>query len=202
MVLSTIIIGALGLLIFFIIIISYVKLLKRNESGFLHLLMTFMYICFLPIPITIHYLMNNQTLLIGTVFGVLSILLLIITMIFQASHLSFSARHSKENEKLWKENDLWMMQGLLGSQVELLAYVLKGIWIISLTILFWISHELVFAILGTLYSFTTIVYFFMLIDNSLLKEIALFKKLKFNFIIINLELLIWIIIMLIWIIIQ
>lgn len=201
MIIACLVFGSIGIVLFITIISLFTKLLKKNESGFLHLLMSLMFVCYLPIPITVNYLMPSyEWLLIGTIFGVLSLMLFIITMIFQASHLSYSARLYHEDEKLWGINDKWMMDGLLGSQIELLAGLLKGIWIVFLTICFWKSRQVAFFILGLIYSFTTIVYFFMLIDTSLVKDIALFKKLKLNFIIINLEVFSWFLILLIWIV--
>ncbi|MTI47915.1 MAG: hypothetical protein FH761_08745 [Firmicutes bacterium] len=201
MLISSLVLGSIGIIIFISILFSFNKLLNKNESGFLHLLMTFMYICWLPIPLATFILLKSYSfMIVGTIFGVLSLLLLIITMVLQASHLSYSAKQNNGNPEMWNINDKWMMDGLLGSQIELLANVLKGIWIIFLTIAFWFSGQIIFGILGSIYSLITIVYLFMLINISLVNEIPFLKKVKLNFILINLETFSWYLVLLVWII--
>ncbi|MGY0692022.1 hypothetical protein ACW2QC_04415 [Virgibacillus sp. FSP13] len=59
MLLSTIILGWIGILIFFIIIFTFQKLAKNDELGFLHLLMAFMYSMWLPLPMTVNNLLDS-----------------------------------------------------------------------------------------------------------------------------------------------
>lgn len=194
-----IIIGSIGILLFLVILATYSKLLKNNESGFLHLLMCLMYTCWLPLPIVINFKYKAYDfLVIGTLLGTTSILLLIITMILQASHLSYSALNTNKNVELWNNRDAWMLNGLLGGQVELFAFFLKTLWYICLTYVFFINKNYIFFAIGIIYSMLIIFYFVMLIDKSLIKEISFIKKLKLNTLVINLETVSWFLIIIIW----
>lgn len=193
-----IIIGSIGILLFLVILTTYSKLLKNNESGFLHLLMCLMYTCWLPLPIVINFKYRiYDFLVIGTILGTTSILLLIVTMLLQASHLSYSALKSNNNANLWNDRDAWMLNGLLGGQVELFAFLLKTLWYICLTYVFFITKNYIFFTIGIIYSLLVIFYFFMLLDKSLIKEISFMKKLKLNTLIINLETTSWFLIIII-----
>lgn len=200
MIITTFIIGLIGILIFILILCSFQKLLANNESGFLHLLMSLMFLCWLPIPLVVYVKMKSYDfLLVGTIFGVLAIILYIVTMLLQAGHLSYSAKMQKRDVQLWENRDDWMLNGLLGGQVELMAGFLKGIWIIFLTICFYLSGQTLFFILGIVYSVLTFFYLSMLFDASVNKQISFLKKLKLNSIIINLDNASWFAILLIWI---
>ncbi|WP_425449408.1 hypothetical protein [Dethiothermospora halolimnae] len=191
--------GILGLVIFIIIVTTFQKLLKNNESGFLHLLMCFMFLCWLPVPLVVYIELKAYSFLfIGALLGTVSLILYIIKMILQASHLSYSARASNNDKELWREKNEWMLNGLLGSQVELLAGFLKGIWTIFLTIVFWLNGQMIFSALGIIYSLFTIIYLLKLLDTSLIKELKILKVLSINTLIINLETSSWFLILLIW----
>ncbi|WP_066499103.1 hypothetical protein [Abyssisolibacter fermentans] len=196
--------GILGIIIFIIIVTSFKKLLKNNESGFLHLLMSFMFICWMPIPFVIYLELKTYSFLfIGALFGTVSLIIYVITMVLQASHLSYSARTSRtsnENKELWRKNDDWMLNGLLGSQAELLAGFLKGVWSIFLTIAFCLDGQILLSILGIIYSLFTIMYLFKLLDTSLIKETNIFKIIPINTIMINFETSSWFLILLIWLV--
>ncbi|WP_425449321.1 hypothetical protein [Dethiothermospora halolimnae] len=191
--------GIIGVIIFITIVATFQKLLRKNESGFLHLLMCFMFICWLPIPFVIYLKMKAYSFLfIGALFGTLSLILYIITMIFQASHLSYSARVSYEDKELWRKNDDWMLNGLLGGQVELLAGFLKGIWVIILAVAFLIDGQIVFSIVSIIYSLFTVLYLLKLLDTSLIREIRILKIISINTLVINLETSSWFLLLTIW----
>lgn len=201
MVITTFVIGLLGIVLFIVILSSFQKLLTSNESGFLHLLMSIMFLCWIPVPLTLYIkLKTYDFIFIGTIFGVLSIVLYIFTMLLQAGHLSYSSKMQQSDVKLWESRDQWMLNGLLGGQVELMAGFLKGIWTIFLTVCFGLNGQMVFFILGIVYSIFTLFYLSMLLDYSIYKQIPFFKKLKLNSIIINLENTSWFAILLLWII--
>ncbi|MTI71871.1 MAG: hypothetical protein FH751_16605 [Firmicutes bacterium] len=196
---TTFFIGVLGIIISIIIVSTFQRLLKNNESGFLHLLMCFMFICWLPIPLVTYFeLKTYNFLFIGALLGTVSLVLYIITMILQASHLSYSNRLAYENKELWRRNDDWMLNGLLGSQVELLAGLLKAIWIIFLTLTFWLDGQIVISIIGIAYSLFGIIYLLKLLDTSLIREIKILKEFPINPLVINLETTSWFLIILIW----
>jgi len=112
--------------------------------------------------------------------------------------LSYSTKLSYKNKELWRKNDDWMLNGLLGSQVELLAGFLKGIWITFLAFTFWIDGQVIFYIISIFYSLFTVIYLLKLLDISLNKEIKIFKILPINSLVINLETSSWFLILLIW----
>lgn len=95
-----------------------------------------------------------------------------------------------------------MLNGLLGGQAELMAGVLKGIWIIFLTICFWLDGQILFFIFGIIYSVLTLFYLNMLFNESICKQIPFLTKLKLNTIIINLETTSWFAILLLWLIVR
>lgn len=199
MVYSALILGIIGEIIFIIIIMTVKKLLRSNESGFLHLLMCIMYICWLPIPIVVNLKIGiNNFLIIGTIFGTLSLILLSLTMLIQSSHLSYSAVKSNCDLELWNSRDEWVLNGLIGGQVELFALFLKSIWYIFFTIYFLINSQFIFFMLGVLFSLLSIFYLSMLIERSVIKKVKYATKLKLNSLIINIETATWFFIILIW----
>jgi hypothetical protein len=201
MIFATIIASAVGVILFLIIALSYNKLLQKNESGFLHLLMALMYACWLPIPMVMYYqLRDYEFLIVGTVFGFVSILILALTMVLQASHLTYSAYHHKEDTRLWDRNDSWMLNGLLGGQVELLANVLRGIWVIFVTICFWLRGDILLFSFGVIFSLFACAYMMRLIDSSLVREIRFLKLVKLSYIIINLETFGWFLMLTVWLV--
>ncbi|MTI67993.1 MAG: hypothetical protein FH753_15530 [Firmicutes bacterium] len=158
-----------------------------------------MFICWLPIPFVIYLeLKTYNFLFIGALLGTVSLIIYIITMILQASHLSYSKGLAYENKDLWERNDDWMINGLLGSQVELLAGLLKGIWIIFLTLTFWLDGQIIFSIIGIVYSLFVVIYLLKLLDTSLIREIKILKEFPINPLVINLETSSWFLILLIW----
>jgi hypothetical protein len=198
---AALMISLVGIVLFVVIVLTFSRLLKKNEGGFLHLLMSLMYLCWLPIPITVRYMLKEYDfLVVGTVFGTVSLLTLILTMILQASHLSYSAIHYKENEVFWDTSDKWVLHGLLGSQVELLAGVLKGVWSIFVTACFWLRGDFIFFSLGIIFSLLTVAYLSMLIDSSLVRKISFLKYMKLNFIVINLETFGWYLLLTVWLV--
>lgn len=163
------------------------------------MLMSLMYICWLPIPIVINLKMGvGNFLVIGTIFGTLSLVLLSLTMLIQASHLSYSAKKSNYDIELWNSRDEWILNGLLGGQVEIFALLLKGMWYIFLTVSFLNNDQIIFFIFGLLYSSLSVFYLSMLIDISLIKEVKFVKKLRINTFLINIETATWFSIVLVW----
>jgi len=198
---ATAIFSVIGIILFLIIVLTYNKLLQNNESGFLHLLMALMYASWLPIPITVYRLLGDyKFLIVGTVFGVTSIVILILTMVLQAGHLTYSANRHKEDAVLWDRNDNWMLNGLLGGQVELLANVLRGIWVIFVTICFWLRGDVLLFSFGVIFSSFVCAYVMRIIDLSLVSEIRFLKLVKLNYIIINLETFGWFLLLTVWLV--
>lgn len=195
-------IGIVGSLILVITGIFASNLLKKNESGLVHLLMTFVYICWSPLPIIGYFKFEGmEWLAIGTIFGSLGMVVMVISMIMQTGHLSYSGK-IEEDREIWNRNDSWIMCGLLGSSVELLGLFLKSLWIVFLAVAFFISGQTVMFCVSSIFAITVIMYLFNLIDSSLVRDSRLFKVMPKNMIIINIETLVWFSIVSIWMIIN
>jgi hypothetical protein len=192
MLVATAIFSSIGCLFFVILVLSYKKLLQHNESGFLHLLSAFMFTCWLPLPLVSYLKLSEPAyLLIGTIFGTFSIAMFVITMVMQAGHLAYSARQMDSNPEMWEARDNWMLFGLLGGPYECFAGMLKGIWIIFLTLAFWQSAAYWIAVPGTLLSILSVGYLVKLLDSTTVKDIPILKKIKFGTVLINLETVLW-----------
>jgi hypothetical protein len=139
-------------------------------------------------------------LMIGTIFGVLSLLLFIFTMLLQAGHLSYSAKVQGTDKILWENRDEWMLNGLLGGLVELTAGFLKGIWAIFLTICFKLNEQTIFFMIGIVYCILTLFYLNMLFNSSINKKPKFLKYLKLNTVVMNLENVVWFAVLLIWLV--
>lgn len=174
---------------FIIIGSTFQKLLKANESGLLHLLLAFKFASWLLLPFAMYQVLGKPDFLwSGTFLGTISLTLLTFTMVMQAGHLTYSAKQAKAGDsKVWEERDNWMLDGLLAGVTELFADVLKGVWVIMLTIAFWIQGYTGMGIVGMLFSIFTVFYFFRLLDRAMVREIAFFKKRTLNFWMVNLE---------------
>ena len=62
MLISTVILGWTGILLFFITGVSFQKMAKNNEFAFMHFLMALMYALWLPLPITLNESLNSDYL--------------------------------------------------------------------------------------------------------------------------------------------
>lgn len=197
MVLSALIFGWIGVLIFFTIIFTLQKMLKSNEYAFLHLLMAIMYATWLPLPLVLYQLLDSDLLLVGTVFGSAYLILLIIAMALQTGHLAFIAKHNENNEITDSQGKYIM--ATLSRPYEGLVNVFKGVWAIFLGMTFWQNEDILMAILMMLFGLFIFYYLFIILDASLVKRIKLFEKLKPNNILVNIETLSFFIILLTYI---
>jgi hypothetical protein len=163
--------------------------------------MAFMYVCWLPIPIVVYQILRDyEFLIVGTIFGIVSLAILILTMVLQASHLTYSAIHYKEDAEFWNKNDNWMLNGLLGGQVELLALVLKGIWVMFITICFWLQGDVLWFSLAAVSSLFSVAYLINLLDLALVRKLRFLKLIKINSIVINLETFAWFAFLTVWLV--
>ena len=184
MLLSTIILGWLGILVFLIIIFSFRKMIKNNEYGLLHLLMAFMYALWLPLPLTLYYLLDLDTLLVGSIFGFVYLIMLVITMALQTGHIAYVIKHDGDASiKVSNQN----IMAMLSNPLEALANVFKSIWTLFLGISFWTMGETFIASIMFLSSYLVFYYMFLAINASLIKRISFLSKVKPNFIVTNLE---------------
>ncbi|MFD2045295.1 hypothetical protein ACFSTA_16545 [Ornithinibacillus salinisoli] len=193
MLFSTMIIGWIGVLIFFVIVFTFQKMAKNKEFAFMHILMGLMYAMWLPLPLALYQLLNSELLQIGTIFGLTFLLMLVITMALQTGHITFIVKHN--DDKAITEKNADYMMATLSNPFESLAGVFKCIWAFFLGITFWNSGEMLMASLMFLFSLLFFYYLFIMLDTSLIKRVKLFSKVKPNPFIINLEALFFFIIL-------
>ncbi|GGH85660.1 heme exporter protein D [Pullulanibacillus pueri] len=204
MVWSAVISSLIAFIIFVVLIFSFKALLKRNESGFMHLLLALMFTCWLPIPLAVQKALGHpEPLLIGTGFGMLSLILLVFTMVLQASHLSYSAKQAmNHNQALWQERDNWMLGGMLAGTTELFADFLKGVWTVFLTVAFFAKGHSVMGVVGIIYSIVGVISVLLLINQTVVKEMPILAKLqsKLGFVYHNLETFVWYMVLTFWLV--
>ncbi|WP_042224704.1 hypothetical protein [Oceanobacillus manasiensis] len=199
MILSTVILGWIGIGIFVTMLLTFMKLIKNKEHGFLHLLMGFMYAMWLPLPFALYFELEQELLFTGSIFGFVYLLMLVITMGFQTGHIVHIVK--QEQSEVWDERASWMLD-TFSSSFEGLANVFKSIWSIFLAIAFWINEEITMAILMSLFSLMIIYYLNNLINVSTIKRIKLTEKLKPNPFIYNIEALLFFLTLMIYITMQ
>ncbi|MBO8155842.1 MAG: hypothetical protein H0Z32_05220 [Bacillaceae bacterium] len=174
---GTIIFGWIGILMYISVFLFAQKLLKKGETALLHLLICFVFICWLPIPLNIYFLAQSQTFLFSVVFGYVFMIMLIITLAFQTSHLAYSNKQSRT--ELWNERDAWMLKGMLGDIYENLVNVLFNIWILLLAIGFFTEKEWMMGVLMTVFGLFLIRSVFLLLHDVMAKPnsfLGIFKK--------------------------
>lgn len=197
MVFSTMILGWLGILIFLTIIFSFQKMIKNNEYAFLHLLMVIMYAVWLPLPFVLFQLLDSDILLVGTVFGSVYLILLVIGMALQTGHIAFLTKHNESGAITDSQGDY--MMSILSRPYESLVNVFKCIWAIFLGLTFWRNEEMLMAGLMFLFGIFIFYYLLIILDTSLIKRIKLFAKMKPNTFLVNFETLFFFLTLLIYI---
>lgn len=178
MLLSAVILGWIGILIFLFIATTINKLVKNNEFGFLHILMAIMYAMWVPIPIAMTHLLNNEALQVGMIFGIIYLSMMIITMAFQTGHIVHIERESKKSTTQEERSN--HMMATLSGPFELLANILKCMWALFLTIAFWENNNFLLAIIMSLFCLLIVYFLAILVDISLLKRIKFFGRFKPN----------------------
>ncbi|MET3322713.1 UNVERIFIED_ORG: hypothetical protein ABIC97_005866 [Peribacillus simplex] len=143
--------------------------------------------------IGLNQLLNLGLLQVGTIFGLAYLLMLVITMTLQTGHITYKIKHNDDISITDKQGDY--MMATLSNPFEGLVNVFKSIWALFLAITFWNSGEMLMASLMTLFSLLLFNYLFIMLDTSLVKRVKLFSKLKPNPYIINLETLLFFIIL-------
>jgi len=176
--LSIMIFGWTGILLFLAILFTFQRMAKNNEYAFLHLLMAVMYATWLPLPFVLYQLLNSDMLLIGTVFGSVYLILLVVTMVLQTGHIAFIIKPNEGGEITDRLGGY--MMATLSNPYESLLGVFKCIWAIFLGITFWQHDEILMASLMLLFGLFVFYYLFIMLDASLVKRVKLFAKVKPN----------------------
>ena len=185
MLLSSIILGWIGIFIFIVIVFTFQKMAASNEFAFMHLLMAIMYAMWFPLPLTLYRLLESDVLLVGAMFGFVYLLSLVISMALQTGHIVFITKHNESHAISDKYGEY--MMATLSNPMESLSGIFKCIWAIFLGIAFWQSGELLMAILMFLFGLFIFYYLLITLDASIVKRVKLFSKVKPNPYIVNLE---------------
>lgn len=200
MLVSTVVLGWAGIILFLILIGSLKKLSSKNEYAFIHLLIAFINVMWLPLPYSLYRILDSEILLVGTIFGTVYLLMLIITMAFQTGHIAFIVKNNQQNE-ISAEQGNYMM-ATLSNPFEGMAGVLKSLWALFLAIGFWINNEELMAIIMAIFSILFIYYLFIVVDASLLKTVKFISSVKPNRYLINLEMISFFVILLSYVTLQ
>ncbi|MEN2466006.1 hypothetical protein [Ornithinibacillus sp. JPR2-1] len=193
MIISTVIMGWIGILIFLIIIFTYQKLAKLNEYAFIHLLMALMYAMWLPLPFALNTLLQSDSLQVGSIFGFVYLMMIVITMTLQTGHISYIVKHN-EDKSITEKQGQYMM-ATLSNPFELLANIFRCVWSLFLGIAFWSSGQVLMASLLLLFSLFVFYFFAIMLDTALVKRVTFFSKVKPNPILVNLETLLFFIVL-------
>lgn len=185
MLISTMILGWIGVIIFLILILTFHKLVSGNEFAFLHLLMAIMYAMWFALPLLLYELLNSDVLLVGTMFGLAYLFSLVISMALQTGHIAFITKNNEDYSITDKLGEYIM--STLSNPFESLLGVFKGIWAMFLGIAFWQNDEILMASIMFIFASFIIYYLFIMLDTSLVKKVKLFSKIKANSYFVNLE---------------
>ncbi|WP_017186606.1 hypothetical protein [Alkalibacillus haloalkaliphilus] len=190
---TVIILGWTGVILFSIMILTLSKMMKSNEYGLIHILMAIMYTLWLPLPIVLYMVVDFDLLLIGAVFGSVYLLMIIVTMTFQTGHIAFLLNYKGAQNDLELYGDY--MMSMLSKPFETYANVLKSLWALILAIAFWNTQELLMVILMIPFVILLSYYVAILINDSLVNSVKGIRNIKPNPILINLETLLFFIIL-------
>ncbi|MCM3637016.1 hypothetical protein M3152_04720 [Sporosarcina luteola] len=185
MLISTMILGWIGVLLYLIIIFTFKKMARSNEYAFLHLLMALMYAMWLPLPLALHQLIESDALLVGTVFGLAYLIMLVISMVLQTGHIAFISK-CNEDYSITEKHTEYMM-ATFTKPFESLLGIFKSILALFLAISFWKSDEYTTAIIMFFFGLFIFYYLLITLDASLVKRVKLLSKVKPNVVIVNLE---------------
>lgn len=199
MVQASIVLGWIGLIIYAIIFVTFQKMLKHKEHSLLHLLMAFMYSAWLPLPIVLYQLLDFEALLVGTIFGYPYLIIMILSMSLQTSHIIHILKQDESIE--WEERAEWMMETLSGT-TEGLANLLKSIWALFLAMAFWQIDQPIMAFSLLLFVLMGVYVLLLLIRSNTYKQINILKKIKGNPIVFNIENIIFFTILMVYLTIQ
>ena len=185
MIIPTIILGWIGVFIFFVIAVSFQKMSKNNEMALMHFLMAMMYALWLPLPIALNESLKSEYLQIGTIFGLAYLIMLVITMILQTGHITYIVKNNDDQSITDKQGDYIM--ATLSNPFEGFVNVLKSIWALFLAITFWNSGEMLMANFMILFTLFAFYYLFIILNTVLVTKVKLFSMVKPNPYITNLE---------------
>jgi len=187
MVKISMVMGLMAILLYLYLFMSVKKHLKAERGALIHLILSMVYTLWLPLPLALVFKNDlDHLLILGGLFGGLSLVVGALVMIVQASHLSYACKHLKE-ETYYDQVNGWVLNGLIGSQVELYAGVLKFIWILFVTLYHLSQSAWFLAAVSAAFLLVNALYIPSLISDNLKVD----WRLKTNQVIIHLETLLW-----------
>ena|SRR5699024_2997815 len=126
MLISSIILGWIGVLIYLVIVLALQMIMKNNEFAFLHILMALMHAMWLPLPLALNEILNSGPLQTGTIFGLLYLFILVITMTLQTGHITYIVKQN-EDKSISNQQAEYMMT-TLSSPAEAFAGIFKTVF--------------------------------------------------------------------------
>ncbi|MCQ2009805.1 hypothetical protein NOM01_07275 [Sporolactobacillus sp. STSJ-5] len=126
MVVPTLAFGWIGVILFLLLAVFLKNLTQKNEFALIHVLLIFIFTCWLPVAFSLAFSINGWAAKIGTLFCVLALIMFIIAMSLQTGYIVYSNKHSKENKDLWEAKNEWMMN-LLSDPIEMIAGIFNWI---------------------------------------------------------------------------
>lgn len=196
MLFSTVVLGWIGVFLFVVIIFTFQHLLTCKEHAFLHMIMAFMYVMWLPLPFVFYQLLQSDVLFIGSVFGTAYLLLLVVTLLFQAGHIKFLQKKDRAGDVPKVLGEYMMVT--LSNPFESFLGILKGLWALFLAISFWQLGDMVMFGLMAIFGLFLFYYLCLTLNASLVKQVAFLEKIKPNRVIVNLETLVFFLILMIY----
>lgn len=182
---STMIFGWTGVILFLFLSFSYQKLAKSNEFALVHIVMAIMYATWLPLPFTLNHILKIEYLQIGTIFGIVYLLLLVSAMTLQAGHITFIVKEN-DNRGITDIQGEYMMF-TLSNPLEATVNIFKCIWALFLALAFWNQNERIMAVIMLFFSFLIFYYLAIVLNTVMVKQMKLFSWVKQNIYFTNLE---------------
>lgn len=182
---STMIFGWTGVILFLFLSFSYQKLAESNEFALVHIVMAMMYATWLPLPFTLNHILKIEYLQIGTIFGIVYLLLLVSAMTLQAGHITFIVKEN-DNRGITDIQGEYMMF-TLSNPLEATVNIFKCIWALFLALAFWNQNERIMAVIMLFFSFLIFYYLAIVLNTVMVKQMKLFSWVKQNIYFTNLE---------------
>lgn len=177
--------GWTGVILFLFLSFSYQKLAESNEFALVHIVMAIMYATWLPLPFTLNHILKIEYLQIGTIFGIVYLLLLVSAMTLQAGHITFIVKEN-DNRGITDIQGEYMMF-TLSNPFEATVNIFKCIWALFLALAFWNQNERVMAVIMLFFSFLIFYYLAIVLNTVMVKQMKLFSWVKQNIYFTNLE---------------
>jgi hypothetical protein len=201
MLITTLAFGWIGILLFLLLAIFLQVLSQKNEFALIHVLLIFIFTCWLPVAFSLVFFISGWTAEIGTLFCVLALIIFIIAMSLQTGHIVYSNKHSKDNKDLWEANDEWMMN-LLSDPIEMIAGIFNWIGAIFIGAALLHNNHLFFAVIIFILSFQIFYCFALLFRTCLNYPPKVIQSIKPNSVILNLGLFLYYIVLLLFLMIN